>query len=308
MTEWSSDFPNQPQSEVPKAVLNSLRKLPGASGSLPRRLSAFLPRFDRSLHALGRELPANLFALVMAFSLILAMMVTSAQICSSQDTPAPSTTDKDLATQNQAQKRADSSTQPSGQERMFGFVPAYGMVEVGRQPPPLTSGQKLKLSVQYLNPYTFLFVAAEAGVNQARNHPEEYGQGAEGYGKRYGAGFADGLTDGIFVTGVYPSLLRQDPRYYRLSDGGFSHRVGYALTRILVTRQDSGRKAFNFSEVLGSFSSAALAVTYYPKSERDFSDVAERAGVQFAFDAGFNLLKEFYPEIERKFFRKKRKQ
>jgi hypothetical protein len=51
-----------------------------------------------------------------------------------------------------------------------------------------------------------------------------------------------------------------------------------------------------------------LAVTYYPKSERDFSDVAERAGVQFAFDAGFNLLKEFYPEIERKIFRKKRKQ
>ena len=182
------------------------------------------------------------------------------------------------------------------------------MVEAGRQPPPLTSGQKFKLAAQYLNPYTFVFVAAEAGINQARNHPEDYGQGAEGYGKRYGAGLADGLTDGLFVTGVYPSLLRQDPRYYRLGDGGFSHRTGYALTRILVTRQDSGRKAFNFSEVLGSFSSAALAVTYYPKSERDFSDVAERAGVQFAFDAGFNLLKEFYPEIERKIFRKKRKQ
>ena len=79
--------------------------------------------------------------------------------------------------------------------------------------------------------------------------------------------------------------------------------MGYAVSRILVTRQDSGRKAFNFSEVLGSFSSSALAVTYYPKSQRDFSDVAERAGIQFAFDAGFNVLKEFYPEIERKLFR-----
>ena len=136
---------------------------------------------------------------------------------------------------------------------MFGIMPAYGLVEAGMQPPPLTSGQKFKLAVQYLNPYTFLFVAAEAGVNQARNSPSEYGQGAEGYGKRYGAGFADGLTDGIFVTGVYPSLLRQDPRYYRLGDGGFSHRVGYAVSRILVTRQDSGRKAFNFSEVSGQF-------------------------------------------------------
>ena len=83
--------------------------------------------------------------------------------------------------------------------------------------------------------------------------------------------------------------------------------MGYAVSRILVTRQDSGRKAFNFSEVLGSFSSSALAVTYYPKSQRDFSDVAERAGIQFAFDAGFNVLKEFYPDIERKLFGRKRK-
>lgn len=185
---------------------------------------------------------------------------------------------------------------------MFGLMPSYGLVKAGMQPPPLTSGQKFKLAVQYLSPYTFLFVAAEAGLNQARNHPSEYGQGAEGYGKRYGAGFADGLTDGLFVTGVYPSLLRQDPRYYRQGDGGLSHRFGYAVSRILVTRQDSGRKAFNFSEVLGSFSCSALAVTYYPRSERDFSDVAERAGIQFAFDAGFNVLKEFYPDIQRKFF------
>jgi hypothetical protein len=109
------------------------------------------------------------------------------------------------------------------------------------------------------------------------------------------------------VTGVYPSLLRQDPRYYRLGDGAFSHRAGYALTRILVTRQDSGRRAFNFSEVLGGFTSSAIGVTYYPKSQRDFSDFAERAGIQFAFDAGFNVLKEFYPDIERKLFHRKHK-
>ena len=190
---------------------------------------------------------------------------------------------------------------------MFGVVPTYGLVEAGTHPPALTSGKKFGLAVQYLNPYTLAFVAAEAGVNQARNSPKEYGQGAEGYGRRYGAGFADGLTAGIFITGVYPSVLRQDPRYYRLGDGSLSHRTGYALSRILVTRQDSGRKAFNFSEVLGSFSSSALAVTYYPKSQRNFSDVAERAGIQFAFDAGFNLLKEVYPDIERKLFGRKHK-
>ena len=139
--------------------------------------------------------------------------------------------------------------------------------------------------------------------------PREYGQGAEGYGKRYGAGFADGLTDGLFVTGVYPSLLRQDPRYYRLGDGGFSHRAGYAAEShsgdaagFRATRPSISRK---FWAVLLR---RQLAVTYYPKSQRDFSDVAERAGIQFAFDAGFNVLKEFYPDIERKLFRRKHKQ
>jgi hypothetical protein len=262
-------------------------------------LSALLPRFCHQA-----------FAQAIVSCLIVTMTATNAQICRAQEAPlpqAPSATATNPAAQNQEQKRTDFSAPPSGHERLFGILPGYGMVEAGMQLPPLTSGQKFKLAAQYLNPYTFFFVAVEAGVNQARNHPEGYGQGAEGFGKRYGAGLADGLTDGLFVTGVYPSLLRQDPRYYRLGDGGLTRRTGYAITRILLTRQDSGRKAFNFSEVLGSFSSAALAVTYYPKEDRDFSDVAERAGIQFAFDAGFNVLKEFYPEIERKIFRRKRK-
>jgi hypothetical protein len=232
------------------------------------------------------------------------MIVATAQICRAQDAAPPPAGDKGT----QGHKRADSSAQPQGQGRMFGIMPTYGLVAAGSQPPPLTSGQKFKLAVQYLNPYTFAFVGVEAGVNQARNHPSDFGQGAEGYGKRYGAGFADGLSDGFFVTGVYPSLLHQDPRYYRLGDGGFSHRMGYSVSRILVTRQDSGRQAFNISQILGSFTSSAIAVTYYPESQRDFSDVAERAGIQFAFDAGFNVLKEFYPDVRRKLFGKKHKQ
>lgn len=256
------------------------------------------------LNAAKRRFPANRFALVLF--LILTMMATSPHLCRAQDGPPPGA-DKDPEGKNQKRDHADSDTRPSGRGRILGFIPAYGLVEEGSHPPPLAAGQKFKLASQYINPYTFVFVAAEAGVNQARNHPSDFGQGAEGYGKRYGAGFADGLSDGLFVTGVYPSLLHQDPRYYRLGDGGFSRRTWYAASRILVTRQDSGRKQFNFSEVLGSFSSSTLAMTYYPASQRDVSDVLERAAVQFAFDAGFNVLKEFYPEIERRFFRRKRR-
>jgi hypothetical protein len=234
--------------------------------------------------------------------LLFAMVVVSATFCRAQDA-SPSTSDSQK--QNSEQKPSDSSSQPAGKEVLFAIMPAYGMVEPEGHPPPLTAGQKFKLASQYLNLYTVFFVAAEAGVNQATNSPSEYGQGAEGYGKRYGAGFADGLSAGIFVTGVFPSLLHEDPRYYRMASGGFKPRFGYAATRVLVTRRDSGRKAFNFSELLGSFSSSALAMTYYPSQERNFSKVAERAGIQFAFDAGFDVLKEFYPEIERAIFRKK---
>jgi hypothetical protein len=190
---------------------------------------------------------------------------------------------------------------------MFGIMPNYGLVDEGLHPPPLAPGQKFKLALQYLHPYTFAFVAAEAGVGQASNNPKEYGQVAEGYAKRYGADFADGLTNTVFVMGVYPSLLHQDPRYYRRGQGGSFNRAGYALSRVLVTRQDSGRKFFNFSELLGNLTSASISIAYYPDSQRTFSHLVQRAGVQIGFDAGFDLLKEFYPELQRKVLAKKHK-
>src|SRR5437764_71201 len=123
-------------------------------------------------------------------------------------------------TQTDADKTVDTSAKPASEKRMFGIMPGYGIVEEGLHPPPLTTGQKFKLASQYIDPYTFAFVAAEAGIDQALNSPTEYGQGASGYGLRYGSGFADGLTNSIFGTAVYPTLLHQDPRYYRMGSGG----------------------------------------------------------------------------------------
>jgi hypothetical protein len=161
---------------------------------------------------------------------------------------------------------------------MFGLMPEHGIVDEGMHPPVRKAGQKFKLAIQYFDPYTFAFVAAEAGINQAFDSPKEYGQGAEAYGKRYGAGFADGLTNSTFVTGLYPSLLRQDPRYYRRGSGGFFNRATYAASCGLVRGQDSQQNAFNVSEILVNLTSASLAITYYPASQRNFSNVAQRAG------------------------------
>lgn len=161
--------------------------------------------------------------------------------------------------------------------------------------------------MQYLDPYTFGLIAAEAGVGQALNTPRGYGQGAGGYFQRYGADFADGLTNSVFNTGVYPSLLRQDPRFYRRGDGPLFHRARYALSRVLITRRDSGRQAINLSEIMGSLTSGAISTAYYPRDQRDFSHVAERAGVQLGVDAGVDLVREFYPDIMRRIFHRKPK-
>ena len=91
-----------------------------------------------------------------------------------------------------------------------------------------------------------------AGISQAENSEPGYGQGAAGYGKRFGAAFADGSIENFMTSAVFPSLLRQDPRFFQSGKGGFWHRTGYAMTRVIITRGDSGHSQANFSEVIGS--------------------------------------------------------
>ena len=143
-----------------------------------------------------------------------------------------------------------------------------------------------------------------AGIEQATNAKPGYGQGLRGYGKRYGADITDGLTNEMFVVGVFPTLLHHDPRYIRKGEGGGLARTGYALSRILVARKDSGGQSFNYSEVFGNLSSGAISMAYYPRDERTVGGVFERASFQVGYDAMFNVLKEFYPDIHHKLFGK----
>jgi hypothetical protein len=207
---------------------------------------------------------------------------------------------------SESAKQGQADTQKKQEKRkLLGIVPDYTTVEPGEQSSVLPPGKKFKLGLQYFSVYTVVFVALESAANQASNSPAEYGQGAQGYGKRYGANFADGVTNGVFVTGVFPSLLHQDPRYYRMATGGTFHRGEYAASRVLLTRQDSGRASLNFSEVFGNFTSGAISTAYYPDSERNASSVFKHAGIQLGFDAGFNVLKEFAPDLERRFLKRK---
>jgi hypothetical protein len=186
--------------------------------------------------------------------------------------------------------------------RMFKVLPNYKTINDPEQPViAMSPREKFALVQHYFDPFTFVFTSITAGIEQASNEKEGYGQGAMGFAKRYGADFTDGFTNELFVTGVFPTLMHEDPRYYRLGHGSAFKRTAYALSRILITHSDSGTARFNSSEFLGNIASGALSMTYYPQSERSVSGVFSRMSVEIGYDSLFNVLKEFYPDLKRKF-------
>jgi hypothetical protein len=186
--------------------------------------------------------------------------------------------------------------------RMFKVLPNYKTVNDPSQPvSSMSAGDKFKLVLHYFDPFTYAFTGIQASIQQASNALPGYGQGVMGYSKRYGADFADAFTNEIFTVGVFPTVLHEDPRYFRKGTGGAFGRTAYAISRIFVTRTDAGTERYNFSEVLGNLSSGAISNLYYPSGERRFSDILSRTGFQMGYDSLFNILKEFYPDLKRKF-------
>jgi hypothetical protein len=207
--------------------------------------------------------------------------------------------------QNDADIRRQEETGVSN-DRLFYTLPNFLTVET-KNVPPLTPGQKLWVvtrgSFDYIQVPWYGFLA---GVSQAENSEPGYGQGAAGYGKRYGAYFADGTIENYFTGAFLPIVLRQDPRYYQLGRGGFWHRTGYAISRIFVTRTDSGGEQFDYSEVVGSAISAGVSTySYHPKGDRTLPNTASVWGTQVGYDTMTLVVKEFWPDIRRKLRRKK---
>jgi hypothetical protein len=122
----------------------------------------------------------------------------------------------------------------------------------------------------------------------------------QGYAKRYGAAFADGTIANYLAEGALPSLIHQDPRYFRRGEGGGWKRVGYALSRTVITRGDNGSRQFNTSEIAGNAIAAGISAAYYPAGNRTVGDTFDKFILNVASDAGFNVLKEFWPDMRRK--------
>jgi hypothetical protein len=192
-------------------------------------------------------------------------------------------------------------------DRLFFALPNFLSLENSAHVPPMTVKQKFQVSVRSsFDWFQYPWYGALAGISQARNSEPGYGQGAEGYAKRYASQFADGTIENFMVNAVVPSLLHTDPRYYQMGKGSALKRTGYALSRLFVTRTDSGHNTFNVGEIGGSFAAAAISTySYHPEADKTLSNTATVWGAQVGYDAIRIVLNEFWPDLRRKFHKDK---
>jgi hypothetical protein len=179
-------------------------------------------------------------------------------------------------------------------QRLIGFFPNFYTSYV-YDAAPLTSKQKFSLATRgTFDPVAMIGVGIAAGIEQATNAYAGYGQGAEGYTKRFAAKFVDGRSSDFLTHAVFPSLLHQDPRYYYQGSGSVKSRLIHAISSAFVTRSDSGRTVPNYSYFLGDMCSGALSNLYYPKADRGAHLVFTNTAVGLAGRVGTNLFREFF--------------
>jgi carboxypeptidase family protein len=179
-------------------------------------------------------------------------------------------------------------------QRVLGAIPNFYVSYIPNAA-PLNAKQKFKLAARtVVDPFTFVFVAGAAGVEQAQNHFAGYGQGAQGYGKRFGASYADTVT-GTFIGGaILPSLLKQDPRYFYKGTGSKASRALYAIANAVICKGDNGRWQANYSNLLGSLAAGGISNLYYSAQDRNGPALTfENAALEIGASAAANLLQEF---------------
>jgi hypothetical protein len=205
-----------------------------------------------------------------------------------------------------SQTPSDSSPQPQPAEakRLFGIVPNFRTSPSLQNYEPLTPKEKFNIAAQdAFDRGTVILAAAFAGESQLTNAERSFGQGGAGYGRYFGTSYGGFVIGDYMTEGVFPTLLHQDPRYFRKGTGKGLGRLGYACGQIFMTHGDNGKIQINYSELVGNSVAVAISQSYYPDT-RDASDAVSSFGMQIGVDMASNVLKEFWPDIARKFSRK----
>jgi hypothetical protein len=187
---------------------------------------------------------------------------------------------------------------------ILGIIPNYRTFPSLDNYEPLTSREKFKIaSEDSLDRGTFVLAALFGGLGQLTDGNKSFGQGTAGFGKYFGASYGDLLIGNYMSEAVYPSILHQDPRYFRRGTGSGPSRFAYAISQIFWTHRDSGGTQFNYSEWLGNSTAVAISNAYY-RDQRSAGSSISKLGMQIGVDTVGNVLKEFWPDLRHKFSKK----
>jgi hypothetical protein len=190
--------------------------------------------------------------------------------------------------------------------RIFGIIPNYRSSPTLAEYKPLITREKFKIAAQdSFDRGTFALGALFGAEAQLTNANRSFGQGVRGYSQYFAASYGDFMIGDMMTEGVFPSLLHQDPRYFRRGTGSGWRRLRYSIGQTFTTHNDSGRTQFNFSEFGGNAAAVAISNAYY-RDNRTASDAVSKLGTQIGVDMASNVLKEFWPDLARKFGRKHR--
>jgi hypothetical protein len=212
-------------------------------------------------------------------------------------TPSQSPSQSAAVSQNAAPKQT---------KRILFIVPNFRSVTADEKLPPMTVKQKFKLVLDDSFDYSgFIEVGILAGVSDWHKSEPEFGHGAAAYGRYYWHGFADSTDGNLMTEFLVPVATHEDPRYYTLGHGGVVRRTVYSVGRLFITRSDSGHATPNFAEIVGNGAASGISNFYYPREDRDWTKTGQRWVLQVGIDGISNLAKEFWPEINDRFFHDK---
>jgi hypothetical protein len=203
-------------------------------------------------------------------------------------------------------KKKDDSSEGKQTSRIMWVVPNFAAVSADTQLPPQSASEKFKMASEDSVDYSaFIWAGMVAGQSMALRSYPELGTGAAGYARYYWRAFVDQASGSYFTEAIVPAIMHEDGRYYTLGHGGFFRRTAYALSRVVITKEDSGGTGFNYSEIVGNALEAGLSNAYYPPEERGLSKTAQNWGTQIEAAALNNIVKEFWPDIRRHVLRRK---
>lgn len=260
-----------------------------------------------------RSIPSVSRLALIAIAVLLALpsCLTSQQAGSTPeasdvpDSPSANFSTPQASAEKSRHDLAEEQLKAQEKQRVMGVMATFNTTR-NMDALPLSPGQKFKLFFRSsTDPWPFLLAGTVSAIGQAENTNPAWGQGAQGYAKRFGAAYSDAFIGNFLGNAVLPVLLREDPRYFQKGTGKPLVRILWAASSTVWCRRDSGGWGPNYANVGGNLIGAAISRAYYPASERNVRDtVTDGLTVSIEGIVGAEII-EFWPDLVRRHNRKK---